>query len=148
MSWRYLSRPFPPAPLVNVRHGILTRMGRTLAAALAALLVAPAAAAAQARCSSPLTANGVPVKPGPALRMGITPAGEAGALGPAVALTPIDAAKTYAALDALRPPGGAPFVLRLNRLFWSDGEAGLDRFAAATTSPGASVVAGGKKSPG
>ena len=110
---------------------MLTGVGRSLAAALAGLLLAPAAAAGQAPCSSPLTAGGVPVKPGPALRMGLTPAGEAGALGPAVPVTPIDMPKTYAALAGLRPPGGAPFVLRLNRLFWSDGEAGLQRFADA-----------------
>ena len=41
---------------------------------------------------------------------------------------PDDPAKTLAALDRLRAPA-APFVLRLNRLFWSDGDAALDRFA-------------------
>src|SRR3954469_25937565 len=60
VSWRYLSRPFPPAPLVNVRHGILTPVRRSLAAALAGLVIAPATAAGQAPCSSPLTADGVP----------------------------------------------------------------------------------------
>src|SRR3954449_12493283 len=85
VSWRYLSRPFPPAPLVNVRHGILTVVRRSLAAALAGLVIAPATAAGQAPCSSPLTADGVPVKPGPALRMGLTPSGEAGGAGPAAA---------------------------------------------------------------
>src|SRR3954469_18540927 len=67
VSWRYLSRPFPPAPLIDVRHGILTRVRRSLAAVLMGLLLAPATAAAQVPCSSPLTAAGVPVKPGPAL---------------------------------------------------------------------------------
>src|SRR4051812_50039301 len=63
--------------------------------------------------------------------MGLPPAGGAGALAPRVPVTPIDMSRTFAALDQLRPPGDAPFVLRLNRLFWSDGEAGLARFAAA-----------------
>jgi hypothetical protein len=107
-------------------------MRRSLAAALLVLAAHPALAAAQSAPCPPRTgAAGVPVKPGPAVRMGITPAGEAGALGPKVPVVPIDQARTYAALDQLRPPGDAPFVLRLNRLFWSDGEAGLARFAAA-----------------
>src|SRR5207253_1897925 len=80
-------------------------------------------------CPPRTGAAGVPVKPGPAVRMGITPAGEAGALGPKVPVVPIDQERTYAALAQLRPPGAAPFVLRLNRLFWSDGEAGVRRFA-------------------
>ena len=41
--------------------------------------------------------------------------------------TPEVAAKQLAALDQLRPPN-APFVLRLHRFFWSDGEAGIRRF--------------------
>jgi hypothetical protein len=107
-------------------------MRRVLAAALLVLGLCPAAAAGQSSPCPPRTsAAGVPVKPGPAVRMGITPAGEAGALGPAVPVVPIDQARTYAALGELRPPGDAPFVLRLNRLFWSDGEAGLARFAQA-----------------
>ena len=63
--------------------------------------------------------------------MGITPAGRAGAIGPPVPLTPIDRAKTLAALGRLRPPNG-PFVLRLNRLFWSDGRRGIRHFARLT----------------
>src|SRR3954454_1894164 len=107
-------------------------MRRFLAAALLVLAAHPALAAGQsAPCPPRTSAAGVPVKPGPAVRMGITPAGEAGALGPAVPVAPIDDAKTYAALAELRPPGDAPFVLRLNRLFWSDGEAGLQRFERA-----------------
>jgi hypothetical protein len=102
------------------------------ALALGFSLLAVAAPPAGADCGAPRTsADGVPVRPGPALRMGLTPAGEAGALGPAVPVTPISQEKTYAALAQLRPPGDAPFVLRLNRLFWSDGEAGLRRFDAA-----------------
>ena len=50
---------------------------------------------------------------------------QAGQIGPLpAAAVPEQPAKTHAALAQLRPPGG-PFVLRLNRFFWSDGEAGL-----------------------
>lgn len=63
----------------------------------------------------------------PALRFGITPAGEAGAIGAPVPLTPISRRKTLAALKRLRPRQG-PFVLRLNRFFWSDGQPGVRRF--------------------
>lgn len=68
---------------------------------------------------------------GSPLRFGIAPAGEAGAIGPQVPLTPIDMRQTIAALDRLRP-AHAPFVLRLNRFFWSDGEAGVRRFERLT----------------
>ncbi len=44
-------------------------------------------------------------------------------------VAPEDPTKALAALDALRPPG-RELVLRLNRMFWSDGQAGLDRYAA------------------
>jgi hypothetical protein len=62
------------------------------------------------------------------LRFGIGPlvqAGQAGG-GPAQAV-PERPAGTDAALAALRAPG-KPFVLRLNRFFWSDGEAGMRRY--------------------
>jgi hypothetical protein len=67
-------------------------------------------------------------RPAPPLRFGITPAGEAGAIGPPVPLTPIDMPKTLDALARLRARG-APFVLRLNRFFWSEGQRGIRRFA-------------------
>jgi hypothetical protein len=63
----------------------------------------------------------------PRLRFGIDPepAGSAGvAQGP---VAPVDPSRTLAALRALRPPGAA-LVLRLNRLFESDGRAGIRRF--------------------
>jgi hypothetical protein len=63
--------------------------------------------------------------------MGITPAGRAGAVGPAVPLVPIDQGKTLAALRRLRPPH-APFVLRLNRFFWSDRSRGIRHFQHLT----------------
>jgi len=104
------------------------------AAALAALLGAlgaqPALADAPSGvCLGDLSANGVPMQPGPRLRFGLTPAGEAGALGPAVPAVPDDPPRTLAALAQLRPPK-VPLVLRLNRFFWSDGEAGIQRFLA------------------
>ena len=82
-------------------------------------------------CTGDLTAVGVPHLPGPRLRMGITPAGRAGAVGPPVPLTPMDRGKTLAALRTLRPPH-APFILRLNRFFWSDGQRGIRRFLRLT----------------
>jgi len=63
--------------------------------------------------------------------MGINPAGRAGALGPPVPLTPIDYAKTLAAVRRLAPAQG-PFVVRLNRFFWSDGEKGIHHFLKLT----------------
>jgi hypothetical protein len=102
-----------------------------LAVALIALAAAPAsrADAPSGVCLGDPSASGVPMAPGPRLRFGITPAGEAGALGPAVPAVPDDPPRTLAALARLRAPK-APFVLRLNRLFWSDGEAGIARFLA------------------
>jgi len=105
-----------------------------LALAAVALIAAPSRGRAQllpSVCLGDLSSAGVPVQPGPPLRFGINPAGEAGVLGPPVPVTPIDPAKTMAALGALRP-AGAPFVLRLNRLFWSGAGQGLVRqFRAA-----------------
>jgi hypothetical protein len=83
------------------------------AAILVALLALPAGAGAA-----------------PPLRFGIGPlvqAGQAGT-GPAPAV-PERPAATHEALAALRAPG-RPFVLRLNRFFWSDGEAGFRRYLA------------------
>ena len=112
-------------------------------AALAAVLGPPAAVAAvlgvlaagptrtaqasSATCVGDQSARSVPMLAGPRLRFGITPAGKAGALGPAVPAVPDDPPRTLAALARLRPPR-APFVLRLNRLFWADGDAGIRRF--------------------
>jgi hypothetical protein len=98
---------------------------------LAAVAAAPAGAdsAPSGVCLGDPSANGVPMAPGARLRFGLTPAGEAGALGPAVPAVPDDPPRTLAALARLHPPG-APFVLRLNRFFWADGEAGVARFLA------------------
>src|SRR3954451_6622183 len=95
-------------------------------------LVAPVAAHAQSDpgCVGDTDAGAVPQKPGPRLRFGIGPLVQAGQIGPVPATAvPEDPGKTHEALAQLRPPAG-PFVLRLNRLFWSDGEAGIRRYLA------------------
>ena len=105
-------------------------------AAVAALLAALAAAVpARAAddypvCTGDTSAAGVPQKPGPALRFGITPRVQAGQVGPMpAAAKPEDPAKTLAALARLRPQGGS-LVVRLNRFFWSDGESAFTQFLA------------------
>jgi hypothetical protein len=82
-------------------------------------------------CTGATGAAGVPRLPGRRLRMGIGPAGRAGAVGPPVPLIPIDYSKTVAALRRLRPPH-RPFVLRLNRFFWSNGREGIHHFERLT----------------
>jgi len=71
--------------------------------------------------------GGAPARSSPALRMGIDP-GLAGSAGdsqlPAV---PDDPARDLAAVKALAVPG-RQLVVRLNRLFWSAGQGGIDAF--------------------
>jgi hypothetical protein len=102
--------------------------GRSVVAgALAAAAFLPCGQSAYAACLAP---GALPAaKPPHALRFGITPqlAGSAGAVQEPVA--PEDPAKVVTALNELRPPG-RDLILRLNRMFWSDGQAGLDRYAA------------------
>ena len=93
------------------------------------MLVATAepARAADQYCTS--TAYGSePARAAP-LRFGIDPelAGSVG-VGQSQA-KPLDWSQDLAALRALTPPG-KEMVLRVNRLFWSDGEAGIRRFQA------------------
>src|SRR5437764_4670935 len=79
-------------------------------------------------CTGDTSAAAVQPKPGPALRVGITPRVQAGQVGPVPATAkPEVPAKTLAALARLRPADG-PFVVRLNRFFWSDGEAAFTQF--------------------
>jgi hypothetical protein len=112
----------------------------TLAASLVAIVGALVLPGAFARDSAhgggtcigeTSAANVKPVRGAPPLRFGINPAGFAGAAGPPVAETPESRGKTLDALGRLRSPG-KPFVLRLNRLFWSDRAAGIDRFVRLT----------------
>src|SRR4051794_38428306 len=78
-------------------------------------------------CPGDTSASQVEPKPGPRLRFGINPAGVAGALGPPVAPAPDRPREDLADLAGLRP-AGRPFIVRLNRFFWSDGAAGVHRF--------------------
>src|SRR4051812_42121955 len=92
-------------------------------AALAGTSPAPAQDAPPSPCLGDTSADGVVAKPGPRLRFGITPAGEAGAIGVPVPVTPGTKAQTLAALRRLRPPG-RPVGLRLKRFFWLLGAPG------------------------
>src|SRR4051812_47857516 len=96
---------------------------------LAGLVAAPAADAQSGGCIGETSAQDVPQKPGPALRFGITPGVQTGQLGtgPQPPRTPEDPARQLAALHDLVPPG-RPFVLRLHRFFWSEGEPAVQRF--------------------
>jgi len=102
---------------------------------LAALIAgAPAPAAAQSddtSCLGETDRSRVPRLPGPDMRFGTTPGVQTGQLGtgPAPPRTPEDPTRHLAALGQLRAEG-SPFVLRLHRFFWSDGEAGVRRFLA------------------
>jgi hypothetical protein len=99
--------------------------------ATAALLVAPGAwAQTDPVCVGDTEAGQVEQKPGPLLRFGIGPLVQAGQIGPTpAAAIPEQPTRTDAALAQLRPQGG-PFVLRLNRFFWSDGEEAFRRYLA------------------
>jgi hypothetical protein len=104
----------------------------SVVAAVLALAVMPGAARGQSDpgCVGDTDASKVPQKPGPRLRFGIGPLVQAGQIGPLPgAAVPEQPSRTDEALAQLRPPSG-PFVLRLNRLFWSDGEAGINRYLA------------------
>jgi hypothetical protein len=108
-------------------------------AALAVCCAAVAAAGSPARaqlpnvCLGDLDADQVQALPGPPLRYGITPAGEAGALGPSVPAIPGTLQQDLDSLAQLRPQG-VPFVVRLNRFFWSLGEDGIRTFVARAKS--------------
>ena len=96
----------------------------------AALLMAGAPAAAQSPDDYCLTTETPePTAPPHPIGFGITPL-EAGSAGAAqLPSVPFDLEQDVAALQRLRPPGER-LVLRLNRMFWADGEAGVQRYAA------------------
>jgi hypothetical protein len=102
--------------------------GLALLVAMCLLSAGAAPAIAGTPCTGDTSADGVKQLPAPPLRFGVTPDGRAGSIGSPVPLTPQRSAKTLGALRRLRPPG-APFVIRLNRFFWSYGRAGIRHFA-------------------
>jgi hypothetical protein len=111
---------------VSVRSGPRPAV---LALVALGLLLLAAWGPAPARAADCLTADPPPVTAAAhALRFGITPA-LAGNTGTGQGeAAPEDPAKTLTALEDLAPD--RRLVLRLNRLFWSEGRAGIDRFAA------------------
>src|SRR5947209_2188832 len=102
-------------------------MRLALALSLLALSAPAAADAADPLCSG--TYSGARAQSAGRLRLGVDPglAGSAG--GVQLPTTPDDPARDEAAVRALRPAGRI-LVVRLNRLFESDGDAGIARFAA------------------
>jgi hypothetical protein len=103
----------------------------TLILAALGLASAPASTFAQGQgpCTGATEDEQVTPQPGPPLRFGINPAGEAGAAGPMVPAVPGTKEQDLAALAQLRAPGN-PFYVRLNRFFWSLGQEGIRRFEA------------------
>ena len=97
-----------------------------LAALILFVLIAPPASAQDGGGGSCLTADPPPPAEMEPLRFGITPrlAGTAGTAQEQPA--PEDIAKNVEALDDLQPRN-RQLVLRLNRLFWSDGRKGIRR---------------------
>jgi hypothetical protein len=77
--------------------------------------------------------GGAPPRAGGPLRFGVDPglAGSAG--GVQLPAVPDDPARDLKAVEALTPEG-RQLVVRLNRLFWSDGEAGIERFRRLASS--------------
>lgn len=103
-----------------------------LVAALAGVLASgpgPERAAAQPPgCVGDTDASQVPQEPGPRIRFGINARAVTGQIGPAPApAEPEDPERHLAKLNELRPPN-TPFVLRLTRFFWRDGEQAFREF--------------------
>jgi hypothetical protein len=97
---------------------------------IVALVPLIAAAQAGGASSDPYCTGsygGAAPRAGASLRFGIDPglAGSAG--GAQLPSTPDNPAKDFAAVKALAPKG-RQLVVRLNRLFWSDGQSGIDAF--------------------
>jgi hypothetical protein len=109
--------------------GLLGRWWCGLATVVACIALAASVGAAPALATDCLTATPPsPTAPANALRFGITPQA-AGSAGPTQGdVAPENESKAVKALQRLEP-NRRQLVLRLNRLFWSDGQAGIDRFA-------------------
>jgi hypothetical protein len=103
-------------------------IGIAIAIVAAVFAAAPAAAKAQAGGDLCLTANPPAIDAPPQrLRFGVTPLATGNILPSSP--RPENPAATIAALERLRPDR-RQLVLRLNRMFMSDGKAGIRRFAA------------------
>ncbi len=104
-------------------------MRRLLVPSLVLLVLAPPAAA-QTSDPNCFTADPPPVtKPEQPVRFGITPRAAGSVGGGQASVVPEDEPRALAALRALRPDDRA-LVMRLNRLFWADGDEGIARFAS------------------
>jgi hypothetical protein len=103
-----------------------------LAAAIWPLCVGVGAADAASSDQYCTGSYGGPPRAGAPIRFGIDPglAGSAG--GVQLPAAPDDPARDLTAVKALAPPG-RQLVVRLNRLFWSDGQAGIDSFKATAS---------------
>jgi len=105
---------------------------RSIALALAgmALAAVPSSAEAQLGGGDCLTADAPPIDaPAHPLRFGITPLPAGSAGGAQGTPAPEDPDAAVAAAQRLRP-GRRQLVMRMNRMFMSDGEAGVQRYAA------------------
>ena len=85
-------------------------------------------ARAGASCVGDVDAVDVQQKPGPRLRFGIGPLVQAGQIGPCPARRCPSSPSARTPSSPPCGPANGPFVLRLNRFFWSDGEEGFQRY--------------------
>jgi hypothetical protein len=101
------------------------------AAGAATVWIVPSAAASSSDTYCTGSYGGAPAHGGP-VRFGIDPgiAGSAG--GAQLPSAPSDPGKDLAAVRGLAPAGRV-MVVRLNRLFWSDGQSGIDAFKQQVT---------------
>ena len=107
------------------------RIGSTVALILGALALLPSSAAAVAAdpgCTADY-GSAAPVAAAQPLRFGIDP-GLAGSVGGAQLPTVADDTNQDVALSSQLRPAGHVLVVRLNRLFWSGGDALIDQFKA------------------
>lgn len=124
----YLAEPPRREQAVPTLRAVSRRLRLIFAALCAVAAAAPSSALAQDSGGNCLTADPPPPSKAPQpLRFGITPqlAGSAGVSQGEVA--PVDEAAGMGALRRVRPEG-REMVMRLNRLFWSEGEVGIRSF--------------------
>jgi hypothetical protein len=91
------------------------------------IVAAPEGAAAGSDPYCTGSYGGAAPRGGAPLRFGIDPGVAGSAGGAQLPSTPDDPSKDLAAVKALHPEG-RQLVVRLNRLFWSDGQSGVDAF--------------------